>query len=139
MPYDPELDKVLGAVAAADGEDVMGYLLKRGFCLTADVARDVEHRVAERLREPQPTGALMLCPKCRMALQPWPWADGGYRGVQCSRCDCRWWSNSFGTAAADAENSAMRALMMRLPFPEDAVTDEQWQREAAEMLPDDSD
>jgi len=37
MSYAKELDEVLGKVAEADGEDVMGYLLKRGFCLLSDV------------------------------------------------------------------------------------------------------
>lgn len=36
MPYAKELDEILGKVAEADGEDVMGYLLKRGFCLLTD-------------------------------------------------------------------------------------------------------
>ncbi len=72
----------------------------------------------------------MICPQCSSPdVEAWPWQDGGYKGVRCDDCETEWWSESFQTAAHAAEAEAMRAVLKRTPFPVDAVTDEERQRE----------
>lgn len=65
----------------------------------------------------------MLCPKCGGEVKPWPWQDGGYKGVQCVPCDVRWWSDDFALAAADAEHRAVETLVEAMAFPSDADDD----------------
>ena len=62
----------------------------------------------------------MKCPHCAQYLEPWPWQDGGYRGVKCSKCELCWWSDSFSKAAYEAEQKAIENLMARSSFPQDA-------------------
>lgn len=69
---------------------------------------------------------MIQCPNCnRRQLSPWPWQDGGYKGLQCYDCGTQWWSNSFGDRAAMAEQLAVASLMEALTkLPDDAITDE---------------
>lgn len=70
----------------------------------------------------------MTCPHCQTPLAPWPWQDGGYRGLRCDGCGQRWWSDAFAAAACEAEDAAVAALLARSALPADALTDEEWQR-----------
>ena len=64
----------------------------------------------------------MLCPKCGCRLVPWPWEDGGYKGVQCSACAEHWWSDIFATSAYEAEQKAVSQVLENNTFPADART-----------------
>lgn len=79
----------------------------------------------------------MTCPKCKAKLTPWPWQDGGYKGVECPACGEKWWSDAFAACAARAENAAVAAVIETSPFPADAITDAQWraERDAEEPTP----
>jgi hypothetical protein len=70
----------------------------------------------------------MLCPNCNAALEPWPWQDGGYKGVQCPPCALQWWSNSFESRAHEVAEAAVRDLIASSSFPTDAGTDPEWFR-----------
>lgn len=65
----------------------------------------------------------MRCPQCGSVLRPWPWQDGGYKGVQCDPCGQKWFSDSFADDAYEAERTAVSTLVTRLSFPKDAVTE----------------
>lgn len=71
----------------------------------------------------------MNCPQCGGSLSPWAWEDGGYKGVRCDGCDQKWWSDSFGTKAYEAEKAAVATLIGNLKFPDDAVTDDDWRKQ----------
>lgn len=71
----------------------------------------------------------MLCPKCNATLAPWPWQDGGYKGVQCTGCSMQWWSDTFELEAAKAAAGAVTWLINTSTFPADAVTDEDRKRQ----------
>jgi hypothetical protein len=80
----------------------------------------------------------MQCPDCGAALTDWVWQDGGWKGVQCPGCGQHWWSDGFARAADEAAANAVTALLQCCPFPADAVTDAEWQRQllAAAAAPD---
>jgi hypothetical protein len=79
----------------------------------------------------------MQCPKCGGSLRPWPWEDGGYKGVRCESCDGKWWSHEFSDAAFTAEKNAVTVLIASLPFPKDAMTEEEWSKRVDENFDDD--
>lgn len=69
----------------------------------------------------------MRCPKCGCDLKPWPWQDGGYKGVECTgTCGESWWSDEFAERAHEAEKAAVAAVMAGMEFPKDAVTDKDY-------------
>lgn len=76
----------------------------------------------------------MRCPTCKGELRPWPWQDGGFKGVQCDACKNQWWSDAFSTAAYEVEQAAVRELMKRSDFPEDAIIDADFQRQLSLKL-----
>lgn len=65
---------------------------------------------------------------------PWPWQDGGYKGVQCDSCGTQWWSDRFADAAHEAAKCAVDEVVALSEFPEDAVTDEEMKRRWRETL-----
>ena len=70
----------------------------------------------------------MNCPKCSADLKPWPWQDGGYKGVQCTGCEARWWSDSVESRLMEAEAVAVAIVMAGAEFPHDAKTDEEYRK-----------
>lgn len=76
----------------------------------------------------------MLCPKCGVGLSPWPWQDGGYKGVLCDSCGTRWWSDDFADKAREAVTAAVALVVATSKFPADAVTDEEMQKRWRETL-----
>lgn len=73
----------------------------------------------------------MTCPKCGGRCEPWPWYDGGYKGIQCSTCGMGYWSESFSDAAYEVDEEARRkvaALADELPFPADAEDNDSWRK-----------
>lgn len=69
----------------------------------------------------------MDCPHCNCTLHPWPWQDGGYKGVHCGACGGEWWSEKFAGAAYEAERAAVNGVIANMEFPDDALTQEQWE------------
>ena len=76
----------------------------------------------------------MNCPRCKSKLVPWPWQDGGYKGLGCESCGLKWWSDVFADAAYEAAKSAVEEVVARSEFPADAVEDEEQQRRWKETL-----
>jgi hypothetical protein len=60
------------------------------------------------------------CPKCTKDLVEWPHETGGYKGVQCFKCELQWWSNTFDNEATRNEVRALANTLKYMPFPEDA-------------------
>lgn len=65
----------------------------------------------------------MICPKCKCELKAWPWQDGGYKGVECTGCDTKWWSDDFADKAYEAEKKAIQEVLKTESFPSDAEED----------------
>lgn len=70
----------------------------------------------------------MNCPKCSAELKPWPWLDGGYKGVQCTGCEARWWSWIAHEKLCEAERIACAVYLAGAEFPADAKTDEEYRK-----------
>lgn len=76
----------------------------------------------------------MRCPTCAGELKPWPWQDGGYKGVQCEGCGGQWWSESFADQAYEAARRALGRLMETESFPADAKTDAEYRKALDDVL-----
>ena len=84
----------------------------------------------------------MNCPKCSADLKPWPWQDGGYKGVQCTGCEARWWSGIAHKKRRVAKKRAARDAAEERQFQKlqsdrhDWATCIVWAEEGREALKD---
>ena len=68
----------------------------------------------------------MKCPECKSAMSGWTWKWSlDHKGIVCSGCDKKWYSESFVQAAIEAERKAIKTLLETAEFPSDAVSEEE--------------
>ncbi len=74
----------------------------------------------------------MNCPKCKCDLELWHWiGDGGIKGLQCSGCSQKWWSDIISDAVFEAQKQAAKQVLETTEFPSDAISDEERRKQRA--------